>query len=91
MEKAGRETATIALELQGHILEAHNVIIRNILGSRVILGLYWGNGKENGNYYNGLGLYGVLGVGLGRLGLRVKDVGFRVQDLGLRKGLGSRI
>ena len=21
---------------------------------RVILGLYWGNGEENGNYYNGL-------------------------------------
>ena len=27
------------------------------LGFRVILGLYWENGKENGNYYSLLGFY----------------------------------
>ena len=28
-----------------------------------MLGLYWGNGKENGNYYSILGLYwGYMGV-----------------------------
>ena len=33
--------------------------IRVCLGvyMRVILGLYWDNGKENGNYYSILGLY----------------------------------
>ena len=42
---------------------------------RVILGLYGDNGKENGNYYNGLykvwGLgFGVQGSGSGGLGSR---------------------
>ena len=43
----------------------------------IILGLYWGNGKENGNYhFRGLGLRG--------LGLRVQGFGFMVQALEFR-------
>ena len=48
---------------------------------RVVLGLYGDNGKENGNYYNGLfrvwGLgFGVWGLGFGGLGFG--GLGFRV-------------
>ena len=34
------------------------------LGFRVILGLYWDNGKENGNYYSIVGYK--LGIYFGR-------------------------
>ena len=44
----------------------------------VIVGLYWGNGKENGNYYLGLrGLRGLRGLGF-------RGVEFGVYGLGVR-------
>ena len=54
------------------------VLVRGSIG--IILGIYWDNGKENGNYYRvwGLGLR-VLGFGLG-----VHDLGFRAWGFGLR-------
>ena len=47
----------------------------------VILGLYWGNGKENGNCYLGCRVSG-LGPGFGVWGLRVW--GLRVEGLGIK-------
>ena len=41
---------------------------------RVILGLYWDNGRENGNYN--------LEFRVSGLGCRIQDLGFRVWDLG---------
>ena len=38
-----------------------------------ILGLYWDNGKENGNYYSILRLTGDPTKGLGFRGLRFRD------------------
>ena len=38
-----------------------------MLGFRVILGLYRDNGKENGNYHNGV----IQGLGFGGSGIRV--------------------
>ena len=43
-------------------------------GHLLILGIYWDNGKENGNYYSILGIYWDNGKGNGNyyLGFRVK-------------------
>ena len=47
---------------------------------RVILGLYWDNGKENGNYYTGL--YRAWATRPRDFGLR--DLGFRLLGFGFR-------
>ena len=40
----------------------------------VMLGLYWENGKENGNYYNGLYIGVMLGLYWGYIGRMEKNM-----------------
>ena len=41
-------------EYPGHRGQVQGLALENQVPYPVILGLYWHNGKENGNYYNGL-------------------------------------
>ena len=52
----------------------------------VLLGVYWDNGKDNGNYYNGL--YWGLGFRVQGLRIEVWGSGFRVWGLGELLSLG---
>ena len=68
-----------------------------------MLGLYWDNGKENGNYYSMLGLYwdngkengnyySILGLYWGYTGTMEKKMETTIMgDIGVRlRGLGSK-
>ena len=40
----------------------------------VILGLYWDNGKENGNFCLGFRVYGIYGLYWGYIGIMEKNM-----------------
>ena len=54
-----------------HGLGLYQGLYRGYIG--VILGLYWDNGKENGNYYNGL-YRGYIGLYWGYIGIMEKKM-----------------
>ena len=60
----GRMEKKMETTIMGYILRLY----------RVILGLYWENGKENGNYYNGLYIGVMLGLYWGYIGIMEKKM-----------------
>ena len=52
--------------------------IMGIVEGYIIYGIYWDNGKENGNYYNGDKYRGILYMGF--IGIMEKKMETRVQD-----------
>ena len=56
-----------------------------------VKGIFWDNGKENGNYYSIMGyILGYTGIMEKKMETTIMGLGFRVVGLGFRAGFESR-